>query len=87
MTVLDNDRQKLLRKIQELEFVALELNLYLDTHPDEDEPREHYNRVVKELEEACNKYEECYGPLFNFGFSPIYGDRWTWNDDPWPWEI
>lgn len=87
MFVRDAERDTLLRKIQELEFVALELNLYLNTHPDEKDPLEHFNRVSKELRQAINKYEECYGPLFNFGLSPIYGDKWTWKDDPWPWDI
>lgn len=81
------DRRELLRRIQELEFVAVDLNLYLDTHPNETAPLEHFNRVACELREAKKEYEKCYGPLLNFGFSENAGNRWLWIDEPWPWDM
>ncbi|MDI9568500.1 MAG: spore coat protein CotJB, partial [Bacillota bacterium] len=43
------DRRELLLKIMALDFTALELNLYLDTHPRDARALEDYNRVTQEL--------------------------------------
>ncbi|SHK50761.1 spore coat protein CotJB [Paramaledivibacter caminithermalis] len=78
-------RKDLMRKIQEVEFKALDLNLYLDTHPKNMEALMEYNRCVYELEQLKKIYEMKYGPLLNFGFSPSQYP-WRWINDPWPWE-
>lgn len=75
-----------LRKIQELEFVAIELTLFLDTHPEDKEPLVKYNQVTKELNELKRAYESMYGPLTVFGYSPSQYP-WRWINSPWPWEI
>lgn len=82
------DRQQLqaLRQIQELEFVAIELTLFLDTHPNEREPLVMYNRITRELQNLKKQYEERYGPLAVFGVSPSQYP-WRWIEEPWPWEI
>ena len=46
------NRSEIILKIQELSFACVDLNLYLDTHPDE----------------AIRNYECKYGPLTNFGY-------------------
>ncbi|MDI3281449.1 MAG: spore coat protein CotJB [Bacillota bacterium] len=79
-------RLELLRRIQALEFTAIDLNLFLDTHPRERRALEDYNRVVRELAAAKREYEEAYGPLVNFGHAPS-PDGWRWIDEPWPWEV
>lgn len=78
-------RKALMRRIQEVEFAALDLNLYLDTHPENMEALMEYNRYACELEQLKKMYEMKYGPLFNFGFSPSQYP-WRWINDPWPWE-
>lgn len=78
---------QLLRRIQELSFVAVELNLYLDTHPDDQRALEMYNKVHRDLLQAVRNYEETYGPLLNYGYSPAHRDYWRWVESPWPWEI
>ncbi len=74
-----------LRQIQEVEFAALELNLYLDTHMDDQRALMEYNQHVKHLAMLKQQYEMCYGPLLNFGFSPSQYP-WQWLQGPWPWE-
>ncbi|OPY55881.1 MAG: CotJB protein [Pelotomaculum sp. PtaU1.Bin035] len=75
-----------LLQIQELEFTAIELNLYLDTHPDDQQALNLYNSVVPQLKKSITDYEQCYGPLFNFGMASSQYP-WQWINSPWPWEM
>ncbi|MBZ4653215.1 MAG: spore coat peptide assembly protein cotJB [Peptococcaceae bacterium] len=77
----------LLRRIQEMEFVALELNLYLDTHPNDTRALEDYNRAAKELKELRERYDELCGPILSYGHSRNRGNTWLWAETPWPWEM
>ena len=76
-----------LMKISELQFVAVELNLYLDTHPCDQEALNDYNCAAERLEALKKEYEAEFGPLLNFGFSEADADHWQWIDSPWPWEM
>lgn len=82
-----DDRMHLLRRIQETEFVTLELNLYLNTHPTDAQALEHFNKASEELMNLKHQYEQTYGPLLNFGFGKNTGKTWRWVDCPWPWEM
>lgn len=84
---MDNQAQMLIR-IQQLQFVAVELNLFLDTHPDDQQVLALYNQVHQELIQCVRTYEEACGPLLNYGYSPAgKAPRWLWAETPWPWEI
>lgn len=76
----------LLRTIQELEFALLELNLYLDTHPEDQNALAVFNDLASRFVTARSDYEARYGPLVNFGHSGPTAS-WVWIDEPWPWEI
>ena len=76
---------KMLRKIQELEFAAVELNLFLDNHPTHQRALMDYNMITQELMQVKQAYEMQYGPLTNFGFAPSQYP-WRWVEEPWPWE-
>jgi spore coat protein JB len=80
------DREKLFRKIQEVEFTAVDLNLFLDTHPTCQQALMDYNTVTCELMKLKKMYETHYSPLANYGNSPSQYP-WRWVDDPWPWEM
>lgn len=77
----------LLRQIQELQFVAVELNLFLDTHPQDQEALALFNQVHQELKQCVQIYEQKYGPLLSYGYSPAEQNCWKWVETPWPWEI
>ena len=79
-------RLAMLRKLQEMEFVAVELNLYLDTHPCDADALNDYNCAVEAICKLKKEYEEEYGPLMNFGFSSSEAP-WQWVEGPWPWEL
>jgi spore coat protein JB len=79
-------QNSLLRRLQALEFTALEFNLYLDTHPTDMNALNEFNAVSAELANAKQEYEARYGPLINFGHSLSPG-AWRWIEEPWPWEV
>ncbi|MBE3584646.1 MULTISPECIES: spore coat protein CotJB [Desulfofundulus] len=83
---MDSRQLQLLHEIMALEFTAIELNLYLDTHPEEQEPLNDYNQVTERLNQLKAHYEHLYGPLVSYGFSPSEYP-WRWIEEPWPWEI
>ncbi|EGO64256.1 spore coat protein CotJB [Acetonema longum] len=79
----------MLKKIQEIQFVAVELNLYLDTHPCDEEALRDYQCAVERLQELICEYEQVYGPILNFGHGGCCnaGKGWQWASGPWPWEL
>lgn len=77
--------KELLKNLTVLDFMAVDLQLYLDTHPDDKEALEKYNSVIKEADMLRSQYEKKYGPLFSFR-SYVHGDRFKWIDNPWPWD-
>lgn len=70
-----------------MEFVAIELNLYLDTHPCDQDALNDYNCAAEMLKKYIEKYQCEYGPLLNFGFGGPSREPWQWVQGPWPWEI
>ena len=78
-------REQLSNKLYELKFAAVDLNLYLDNHPDNQEALKDYNIITENLNRLTHVYEVNYGPLTNFGASESQ-NTWMWTDEPWPWE-
>jgi spore coat protein JB len=76
----------LMEQLQAVDFVLVELNLYLDTHPEDLEAINQYNHYVKERKKLKKAVEAIYGPLEHFGHS-YSGYPWQWNDSPWPWQL
>lgn len=75
----------LLREIQMLSFAALDLNLYLDTHPDSKKALMDFNMIQRKLDQKKRIYEANFGPLTNFGYASSQYP-WLWVEGPWPWE-
>ena len=73
-----------LAELQAIEFVLVELGLYLDTHKDDAEAFAVYQQYA-ELERAYReKYEQKYGPLT--ACNAAWEKSWEcWVQDPWPW--
>jgi len=78
-----NDKE--MKALMESGFAALDLQLYIDTHPSDAEAIAAYNECVKSYEAAREAYEKSHGPLYNF-ISQSDPKRFTWVDTPWPWE-
>ncbi|MBR4178770.1 MAG: spore coat protein CotJB [Bacilli bacterium] len=81
---VNNEKDKLLYKIQMYTFILKDLNLYLDTHPTDQSILNEYLKNKRILEEYINKYESSYGPLTSL--NTTNNDTWTWIKNPWPWD-
>ena len=79
-------RAMCLRRIASVDFALYELTLYLDTHPEDQNAlrmREIYQNKRREL---IAEYEAAFGPSV-VTTDDVRGDRWTWVDNPWPWDF
>ncbi|EGC01349.1 MULTISPECIES: spore coat protein CotJB [Ruminococcus] len=79
-----NDKQKLMRKLQQSCFALAEANLYLDSHPTCKMGLEYFRRHKAEKEAIEKEYTEKYGPL-----TAVQSDgtkKWEWVAAPFPWE-
>ena len=65
---MQNEQMELMQRLRELEFAAVELNLFLDTHPENQEALRDFNRVACELAEVRQTYEQIRATM-NFGVS------------------
>lgn len=73
-----------LSELQALCFVVHELGLYLDTHPDDAEAFQLYQRYTVLAQEGRSRYVEQYGPLMQT--DAALADHYNWLHDPWPWD-
>ena len=80
------DRKELLKKLMELDFIAVDLGLFLNTHPNHAEAIQTYNQVITAADAVRMKYEEAYGPLCSFRSYAMDGEHWQWMEEPWPWQ-
>ena len=73
----------LLRAIQMYDFYLYELNLYLDTHPNDNQALALFKKYNVLKKSAYETYIEKYGPITADQSS---SDCFNWVDGPWPWE-
>jgi spore coat protein JB len=83
---IDANYYKLLRELQEIDFVLVELTLYLDTHPEDATALKQYNKFALKRQGVAVEYEKRYGPLLHFGHS-YSRYPWQWSESPWPWQV
>ena len=80
----DATQQALLQRIREARFACIDLNIYLDTHPDDEAARADYNCYAEKLMQLIDCYQAQFSPLLNFGSAPDAAGSWVF--DPWPWD-
>ena len=78
------NKKELLGRISEIQFVCVELNLYIDTHPDDADALSDYASYSMMLKSLIKTYEEQYGPLMGFGHSDTQTGSWVCSC--WPFE-
>lgn len=78
--------ESLLKEIQKVEFAVIELNLFLDTHPDNEKALNDYNKYTVDLSKLKKEYRMKHGPFANFGHGTS-DLPWQWIESPWPWEV
>ena len=78
-------KKSMMLELQQLSFSLVDLNLFLDTHPNDQDAINDFNQLFQQYWELKSNYELQYGPLDNFGQNPA-SCPWSWVDEPWPWE-
>ena len=72
----------LMRAIMEADFVAQDLKLYLDTHPDDSRALELYREAVRQYKACKATFEDTFYPL-NATAAGRNGE-WDWLDGTFP---
>lgn len=74
-------REKLLKRLSAIGFTMLELRMFLDTHPNDKEANELFNKYQEKYKALVKEYEAEFGPLTLNGKN---SDEWL--ENPWPWD-
>ena len=85
MKKLSREYYKMLEELQAIDFTLFELNLDHDTHPGDHAALNQYNSLSLQRNHMRKKFEAKFGPLTNFGNTPMGNHRWS--EGPWPWEV
>lgn len=72
------------REVQQWDFTVLEINLYLDTHPNDAKAMAEFASACEKLAAAKERYAAAGCPLTPC--TSVSGGRWSWSATPWPWE-
>lgn len=82
---MTRDRNAMLNEIMQLDFRLKDLQLFLDTHPNEQRAIDEFNMSANKANLMRENYEKLYGPL-NVMNKDNNTAPWKWIDGPWPWE-
>lgn len=81
----NTEQSEMLKILDSLCFVLIEINLYLDVYPNDRDMIQKYNQYRVQTNQLMKEYESKYGPLLtNSDALNVY--PWAWNNKPWPWE-
>lgn len=81
-----NDQMRLLHDIGVIDFVIVEMNEYLDTHPTDKEAMDYLAHYVRMKNQAMKEYAMKFSPLRLSDVDSCNQTEWKWATDPWPWE-
>ena len=81
-----NEREALLYQLLQYKFALIDLNLALDTNPNNIELLQLYSEYLNIEKQICDKYESMYGPL-TLDSKVVAMDKWNWLQNSWPWEV
>ncbi|MGB4439244.1 MAG: spore coat protein CotJB [Sedimentibacter sp.] len=82
---MSRQQHAMLSDIQKLQFVVLDLALFLDTHPNDPVAIYRHNAYATQLKKYREAYETQYGPMSIM--TADMGDTWRYINSPWPWEM
>lgn len=77
-------KEMMLSELMSIDFTIIELNLYLNTHPNDQYALNMYNASVQKASLLRMNYERLYGPLTARYAQSKY--PWQWIKSPWPWQ-
>ena len=73
---------QLMKSVSEASFYVTDLQLYLDTHPDDIRALEMFKEACCQLKVCCDAFESCCYPLK--ACSSGKDDEWDWLVGCWP---
>ncbi len=79
-------QKELMKKIQEVDFAIIDLNLFLDTHPDCSEALSLFNELSLASEKLKSEYQKNFGPLYASKSPDTVPFKWVESCYKWPWE-
>ena len=81
---ITSERDEMMVNIGQYSFMAHEMNLWLDTHPEDREALRKFNEFRDKANELIKDYERKYGPL---SVSGNVGNQvpFNWVTTEWPW--
>jgi len=82
----NNCSEDIKRRLSELQFAAIDLNLFLDTHPCDKEALEMFKKITKTIESVKMDYVRKYGPLKAGDSAHDVPFQWASGEFKWPWE-
>ena len=80
-----NEHAELLPYLDMLDFALIDIGLYLDVFPNDNNMIAIYNNIKEEKNKVMYKYEEKYGPI-TLNSDELNKSPWCWDKTPWPWE-
>ncbi len=78
-----NEREAKLYNVMCYSFAINDMNLYLDTHPEDRSALKYLEELIEEEKKVKEEYINLYGPL---DICDTKGNTFKWVDSPWPWE-
>ncbi len=79
-------RADLLNRVSIVSFAVNELNLYLNTHPQDTNALDMFNEVSQKRLALLEEYAKKYGPLIVDYADGNCKEGWNWIQMPWPWQ-
>lgn len=79
-----NERNELMLKLQQYDFMLYDLQLYLNSHPMCPEGRAKFRKYKELRDEIVRKLNE--NSIIVRAEDTDTESGWCWIDNPWPWE-
>ena len=82
----NGQKERDLNNLRELKFAMIDLEMYLDTNPNDMEALRLFNEYQRKEGKMCREFEMKYGPL-TLDSESLNNNTWVWDNGPWPWEV
>ncbi|MBS5062776.1 MAG: spore coat protein CotJB [Hungatella hathewayi] len=81
------ERSQCLLEIDEISFTLNDLNLYLDTHPEDQEALSAFNQASTKRKQLMEAFAKEFDPLTINCITPdINQQKFSWTAGPLPWD-
>lgn len=81
----ETDEEKMLIALDQYSLALMDLNLYLDLHPTDQEMIKLYKKYLTDYKQLTKDFGEKYFPLTT-DCENITKNNWNWELGRWPWE-